>query len=407
MNSLEIFLDESGDITRDRPMNISGVALLCRGDEERTAFHADYFNRLTAAGLTAGLCDAIAANSLDAETVANTVSVPPDFLPKRPADGDWDRFWEKVTTAARLAETCANAAGVDLIAFSLEFPRSTNRRWGSADVCMDLLLDRPYSECLKDVLELLLFETPRIRNAITSGNGCSLAFDLPTRTLYSPTEDQEQLKTVQSMWSDWGVRARPETGWQTGAPQVAANTMEPADAIEILTSALSRRKERSTKVLVERARCCRLISWSQWQYPNAEDDRKRCNKRYWAVRDNLRPKQIHYLADFLSNAVFNRRINPSDNPYRVWFDRGFALSSVDDAADEWLDAVRGFANGDRVGALQGVVRICEKKGHHQTKTYQFFRRSAQAWPTKLKGLELKRLFAEADIMADSPSANAR
>lgn len=395
MKTLEIYIDESGDITRSRPMNISGVAVLAPGEEARDAFHASYFERLASAGLTAGVCDLAAANTADARQIAETLEAPERFIPKRPGDGDWDAFWATIHRTAHVAQACADEHGVDLLAFSLRFPASTTRRWGTADPAVDLLLDRPYGECLKDVLELLLFETPRIRQAIASGPGCLLAFDLPTRTLAAPVEEPDLDAKVAEAWGRWGVQARDDFNRETGHPELVANTLEPADGIEILTAALNRRTTDSIPFRVERARCCKLVSWSQWAMPLVPDPIKRQKKRYWAMASSPRPRQIHFLADFLSNGIFNDNIRPSMDPYRIWFDRGFVLSSVDEGADVWLSAVRSFANGDRVGALQAIREVSATPGHERTKTYHFFRRAATGWPARLTGAELKRLFAVA------------
>ena len=396
MKTVEIFIDESGDIRRQRPMNITGVAVIAPGIVERDAFHAGYLERLKTAGLTAGVCDVFAPNTgEDAGVIAEKVVMPETFLPKRPSSEDWRTFWGKVQTMAEAAESCARQYGVTLIGFSLQFPSSTLRRWGTPDRVLDQLLDRPYGECLKDVLELLIYETPQIWQTVNNSQGCLLSFDLPTRTLGAAVDNDQVEQSLNNAWRLWGIHARRERNPATGGAEIVAGTLEPSDAIEILTTALNRRRLDGVKVHVERARCCKLVSWSQWQMSNVADDRKRSNRRFWAIESSPRPKQIHFLADLISNGIFNGQIRPNMDPYRIWFDRGFVLSSAEEVADEWLAAVRAFANGDRVLAIQKVGDICRRDEHKGTRTYQFFRRSATGWPEQLSDGDLRRLFAEA------------
>lgn len=395
MKTVEIFIDESGDIRRPRPMNIAGVAVIAPGVAERETFHAAYLERLKAEGLTAGVCDVFAANTNeDARAIAEKVVMPKTFLPKRSSGENWPTFWEKVQNVAEAAEDCAKQHGVTLMGFSLQFPSSTLRRWGTPDQVLDQLLDRPYSECLKDVLELLIYETPQIWQTISNPQGCLLSFDLPTRKLDAAVDDDQVEQSLNNAWRLWGLDAWTERNQVTHGAEIAARTLEPSDAIEILTTALNRRPLDGVKVHVERARCCKLLSWSWWQMSNVADDRKRWKRRFWAIESSPRPKQIHFLADLISNGIFNGQIRLNMDPYRIWFDRGFVLSSAKEAADEWLAAVRAFANGDRVLAIQKVGDICRQDEHKGTRTYQFFRRSATGWPEQLSDGDLRRLFAE-------------
>jgi hypothetical protein len=397
VKSVEIFIDESGDIRRERPMNITGMVVIAPSLEAREAFHAGYLAALSELGLTAGVCDHFAPNNGGkALETAEAIQLPDDFIPKRPSDGNWRGFWQMIQQVAETAQRVATEWGVNLVAFSLQFPPTTERRWGTPVAAIDHLLDRPYSECLKDVLELLLYETPQIAEALRSGDGCLLAVDLPTRTFGAPVQRDEMPAMVAGAWASWGLKARPETNRDTGQPEIVAGTLEPADAIEILTTALNRRPAEALCFQVERARCCKLISWSQWQQIEATADAgKQKNRRFWAMESSPRPKQIHFLVDFLSNGIFNEAIRPNVDPYRIWFDRGFLLSSATEQAGEWLTAVRAFANGDHVAALRAVHSIRTSVQHDErSKTSQYFRRSATGWPDELKAADLQRLFAE-------------
>jgi hypothetical protein len=399
MKTVEIFIDESGDIRRRKPMNITGLAVIAPSVEARDTFHTAYVREQEAADLTAGVCDHFAPNDgrqpLD---TAEAIRMPDRFIPKRPNDGNWSAFWQTIQQVAESAHRIADKSGINLVAFSLQFPPTTERRWGTPDAAIDQLLDRPYSECLKDVLELLIYETPQISTALRAPSGCLLAVDLPTRTFGAPVEQGEMAGKLANAWGYWGLKARSETNRDIGQPEIVAGTLDPADAIEILTTALNRRPAEPIGFQVERARCCRLISWSQWEQIEAVPDpnRKR-NRRFWAMENSPRPKQIHFLVDFLSNGIFNDSIRPNMDPYRVWFDRGFLLSSATEEAAEWLGAVRTFANGDPVGALKAVNALRSKPNHDSgSKTAQFFRRSATGWPDALKAADLQRLFSEID-----------
>jgi len=397
MKTVEILIDESGDIRRRRPMNITGLAVIAPSVEARDAFHATYVAELDAAGLTAGICDHFAPNDgrqpLD---IAEAVQMPRQFIPKRPTDGNWQQFWLTIQQVADTAHRVAGQAGINIVAFSLQFPPTTERRWGTPDATIDQLLDRPYSECLKDVLELLIYETPQISTALRATEGCLLSVDLPTRTFGAPVGHGEMPAKLADAWGHWGLKARAETNRDTGQPEIVAGTLDPADAIEILTTALNRRPAEPISFQVERARCCRLINWPQWEQIEAVPDpnRKR-NRRFWTIENSPRPKQIHFLVDFLSNGIFNESIRPNVDPYRIWFDRGFLLSSATEQAGEWLVAVRAFANSDRVGAIKAVQTIRSAPHHaERSKTTQFFRRCATGWPDELKAADLQRLFAE-------------
>lgn len=392
MKSLEIFLDESGDITRERPMNISGIAVLAPSEQARDAFHADFFRTLLAEGLTSGICDNAADNGKGADELSDSVQAPAQFLPKRPDDGAWAAFWDTLWRVAEMADQTAKNHKTDVLAFSLQFPATSARRWCADDPASDLLLDRPYGECIKDVLELLLFETPCIRRAIENQGGCLLGIDLPTRTLGTSVETEVQQPAITRMWSQWGVQAWPDWAPDTRQPQVVANTLEPSDGIEILTSTLNRRKGELGGMKVERARCCKLTNWSQWVAWDALQDAKRRSKRYWVFKNSPRPKQIHYLADYLANGIFNGQVRANQDPYRKWYDRGFLLSSVDERADSWITAVRAFANGNRIEAMLEAGRICAAPQHCETKTFQFFRRSARGWLAGVAGSDLRELF---------------
>lgn len=397
MRTVEIFIDESGDIRRPRPMNITGLAVLAPSEEAKSAFHDAYLEKTHSAGLSGGICDHYAPNDgrppLD---IGESIELPSRFIPKRPSDGDWKEFWRKIQNLAELAHGVADDYGASLLAFSLQFPRTTERRWGTPDKAIDQLLDRPYSECLKDVLELLIYETPQIYTALRAPEGCLLSLDLPTRTFGASVEQGEMFDKLANAWGHWGLKARSEKNRETGQPEIVAGTLDPADAIEILTTALNRRPAETIGFQVERARCCKLISWSQWQQiEEVPNPKRKSNRKFWAMESSPRPKQIHFLADFLSNGIFNESIRPNMDPYRIWFDRGFLLSSANEKAGEWLGAVRSFANGDRVGALKIVHSIrSELSQENDTKTAQFFRRSATGWPDALDAADFKRLFYE-------------
>lgn len=367
-------------------------------ETKRDVFHAGFLDKLQSKGLTAGVCDHYAPNDGNrSEMISETVQIPDAFVPKRPIDGNWQNFWAKIHEVAGIAQSVADDSGVTLVGFSLQFPRSTERRWGTPDPAMDALLDRPYSECLKDVLELLIYETPQIAQALRATQGCLLAVDLPTRTLGVPVEDTEMSKKLSHAWGGWGLRARSERDRETGQPEIVAGTLEPADAIEILTTALNRRPAEAIKFQVDRARCCKLISWSQWKQIEAvPDPTRRRNRKFWAIESSPRPKQIHFLGDFVSNGIFNEAIQRNQDPYRIWFQRGFLLSSASEQAGEWLQVVRAFANGDRVGAFKAVHAIGKDADHSSGKTYQFFRRCATGWPEQLEAEDMQRLFAELD-----------
>lgn len=393
MKTLEFFIDESGDIARARSMNISGIAVLARSEQDRDAFHAEFFLALESEGFTSGVCDSVAANGIKPDQLADSISKPANFLPKRPEVDDWQGFMATVNRMAQLAELAAIRNHAEIAAFSLKFPTDSARRWIASDTVADHLLDRPYGERLKDVLELLLYETPWARQVTQIQDDCLIGVDLPTRTLNTNVEAFDQQEAQSLMWSEWGVQAWCDSDADTGQPQLVANTLEPSDGIEILTTVFNRRKGTGLVPNVERVRCCKLLNWSQWADWDTRPAPKPRNKRFWYFKNSPRPKQIHYLADLLANGIFNEQALETQKPYSQWFDRGFLLSNVaEGCADMWIRAARAFANGDRVAAMLEADRICAVPGHRKTETFRFFQQSARSWTGMLSGTELRELF---------------
>lgn len=391
MKTLEIFLDESGAINERKPMNISGVVVLAPDIDSRNKFHRSFFAKLVAEKMTVGICDLV-------DNQKPTIS-PTEFLPKRPQPGDTGSdFWEKVIHISALAEKSASENQTEILTFTLEFPTSSIRRWCAVNSAEDFLLDRPYGEYLKHVLELLLFETPRLRDAIASQSGCSLGIDLPTRALGMNLEQGLHSSTRTQMWNNWGVVAWSGSDPKTRQPQVVANSLEPSDGIEILSAVVNRRKVGlPDTVKVERIRCCKLANWDEW-------DGK------YNFQNNQRPRQIHYLADYISHGILHRQVHinqaateslfgecsnePWFNraPFLSWYSRGFLLSSVDENADSWIIAARANANDARIDALLEIAKICSNARILHTDTFRFFKQSAKDWPDKIRGTELRELF---------------
>ncbi len=369
-------------------MNITGIAVLSPSAKVAQAFHASLYTVLKPEGLTSGLCDQSVANGSTWETVR----APQGYIPKRPKSGEWLQFEGKISQVAQRADVLAERLGVWISAFSLEFRASNRRGWSTNNATEDLLLDRTYGECLQDVLEVLLYETPGIRASLSDTEGCALGIDLPSRMLGASGADaSSQRATIQQMWRNWGIDAWTEMA-DDGQIQVMANTLGASDGVDVLTAALNRRKNADIAFIVQRARCCRLVTWSQWLEAGNLPEQSRISKQSTMINSTPRPKQIHYLADYLANRLFQGSIQPNSAPFGKWFDRGFLLSSADEHAGSWIGASRAFANGNRVEAIRNAGVICADPQHRETKTSSFFRRAAREWAKSLTGNDFRELF---------------
>ena len=163
MKAVEIFIDEAGSFA-DRRMYVAGLAIISEDTEYRHAFHQRFSKSLSAACLTSGLDDSCSLRTRK----------PNAFLEKRPLNGTpkaRTNYSTKVARAFELTEEATICNGLrenSIVGFSLSFSKGSARRWNALDNDANRFLDRPYSERIKDVLELMLWHVPVITAALTS-----------------------------------------------------------------------------------------------------------------------------------------------------------------------------------------------------------------------------------------------
>ena len=378
MRTVEIFIDESGDIAETKPMVIAGVAFVGDTEKARDAFHARFNDSINAQGLSSGLDEKCDWRNAPASFLTKRVKRSPG---QTASNDDFHEWHLKAAAAFELANAARlndDGDAVTALAFSLRFDRP-RPKWTAEDSVADRLLDRPYSERLKDVLELLLFHVTAVVDALKSADGCLLSLDLATREYVAQFPPPPHPKIAQ-LWRTWGIRAIAGTRPNLGHV-IIASTLMPSDAVEILTGALNRRGALPSTVRVERARCCNLMSWDGWA--------EKTNKKM-IVESKLLPKQIHYLADLLSNAAYNINELLYRAPVPDWFARGFHVDTRHNA-DKWIDACRNYAYGEKALAILSLRDVL-KPGLPPTPTSTFFKRCTEEWATHLSADDLQALF---------------
>ena len=380
MKTIEVFLDESGDMQRGMPMNVSGLVVISPSEEERDYFHNQVYNQLKEKDRLAGVCDLGGSHW-------NAVSLPERFLHKRVAPEDLYAHWANILGAASEVANVAASNNVEIGASSLKFPTSSAKPWSASNLVQDVLLDRPYSERVKDVLELLFFETPWLQAHLSAEDGCLVSVNLPTRAVATDASGLDAQAELLALRCNWGILENDAwESWdrQTNAPQLSANILSPSDGIDILSALVSRRHPAlGHRVKFERCCCCKLVAWDDWSYWN---DNKRLNH----FRYQVLPRQLHYLADYLANGVFWNSTAVWQNPFNEWFKRGFRLDAQGPTTDAWILSKRLFANGDHVGAISHLDKKCAASD--LTASPRFFRRGSKDWSTKLTGDDLRALF---------------
>ncbi len=141
------------------------------------------------------------------------------------------------------------------------------------------------------------------------------------------------------------------------------------------------------------------MDWAQWKR-----DFWRSDQRNRFFQTSIAPVHIHYLADFLANAIYQGSALLENPTIAEWFRRGFFLNAAKEKIDPWILACRLFANGDRAGALH----LLHRKGASlagQT-TAGFFGMRSRDWFEKLSGEDLCVLFREVKPLPVVESAPA-
>jgi len=388
MNTIEIFIDESGEIKADGPaMNVTGLVVVSKGEKALEAFHEAFYRSASDSGVLAGMCDFLSPDTPSAPVAG--------FLRKRALRGKADEHQADILALIGHANEAALGAGVEIAAFSLCFPPNPPKPWRALTGWEDLLLDRSYVERLKDALEILLFETAWVRTRLNAH--CQIALNLPTRFAASPVPAQPSIDDIEDiLWKRWGIEANSRS-----RGKIKACSLSPGDGAEILTSMLNRRSSplaRNVRILA--ARCVRLMDWETW------DEYLQSGKSPEAwFRRSLPPKQVHYLADLLANAVYQEARGAAVSQSGLvtsWFENGYHLNAG--VVDPWIQASRAFANGDRIGALRTLRKL--DASQLKSREADFFRRNCSRWFPEMGGEVLRTLFNDAQQQRNRPNREA-
>lgn len=416
MKAIELFFDESGSIDPDGRgrMVVAGLAIKANSETQLTNFHDAVFTELAAANMLAGLCDKETRShdqiSLPVAPANDSTRKP--YLRKRPQDGANDQERQahssRIVAAADTIAAAASSHNVEIAAFAITFPANTASPISTTLYELSTLTDQSFLRRLEDALEFLLFECRFIAPELTTG--IELSVNLATRAAEIQFCDLNREDMVKSaLKQDWGHR-----GVST-SKGVICDTLQASDGISTLASAINRRgklwQTMGGHVHVSRSCCYKLKDWDDWQKmrdqddagvkakargQNAKDDRCKSYIKY-----DLRPRQIHYFADFISNAVYQKNKICDSPTFQDWFARGFRFDATDPYCDAWLSALRGYSNGDRCGALLGMHKDDATKAN-SANTAIFKERTAH-WPGELSGEEYRALFQRIELSARSAS----
>jgi len=388
MKIVEVFIDESGPVRDCEQMVIAGIGIVSQSEPQRTKFHNDFASTVDEEGLSSGVHD---AGGIAPQTILRK---RPGNAPKADASPEevarWEAalaFWSsEVTRLFALTDAVARRHDIRIFAFSFRFDARSPRKWLPQDESVARFLDRPYSERLKDVLELVIWHVPEVATIIGKSEPLLLCFDLASRIVVEENQgtDQNDLaKRIEDIRWAWGVAAQ-RNDTQPGEPlEIRAPTLGPSDAIEVLTATLNRRGALPSTSMVERARCCRLIDWG-----DAAARQIQPSARF--LGQSILPKAVHHVADLLSNRIYRNRAPLHEEPMATWFRRGFRIDAGEDA-DAWIAACRDYALGHRARAILRL-RNARFSPDERTWTTHFFANSAASWPNCLTASDLRAIF---------------
>jgi len=381
----EIFIDEGGSYVDDR-MNISGIAV-CGGADSVQAFHEDLHSRFLAARSPGVTCfhQAVAGSS--------SANRPGSFFPKRPeTKEEWADHWKNVQNLAKEAQDCAVAANVNLLAFTSEFPTDGDgavewMRLGDLDQERQIL-DVGYTARMVEVLGILTFDVLMASHRC-SGPPVTVGIDLGTRDAVANSKglvgNPAGLKELRNRLKfRWGVRTEGDA-IRLQSKRKSIDDRTPLRLFELALTGAFGSRVNSAKVEVVHARGCFLTNWKTDNHITAWDD------------GELMPKPLHYLADFLANAI-NRRDHKEARSFlegqelQGWFDHGFKLLESDDSLD-WVEILSDWDSGQRVLAIQKVITAGEEQRNNAP---AFVRAKIHSWNTNtLSDQDLRSLFATA------------
>lgn len=392
----EIFLDESGK-TADSAMNISGIGV-CAGTQEAIGeFHRVLHDRVHSCKLSPGV------SSFDAALGYRSATRPENgYIPKRAENDEpeaWAEHWNRIAQLADAAQIVAEENDVSLFAFSHEFSVSPNTpEWLDAGETLDKeqrdLLDIRYSVRMVELLESLVFDLFQA-NARDPEAPLNLGVDLASREALIPVGalndvDRRDHQLCRTMLGQWGVACDSQTRHDSRANQnvdylvAFRKSVDDRTPLRFMEIAMNRRHlvlEPKSQLKIFRARACLMLNWKEGNGHHHLS---------WEEHE-MPPLPLHYLADYISNAIRNKTRDAADSflenaHVKAWFASGLKITSN----DEWRQTLLLWDQGERVKALKKLASLDDAK---LLESPAYFRSNVSAWPiSTLSADEFKSLF---------------
>lgn len=378
----ELFIDESGGFG-DASMNLSGVGI-CGELGLINQFHRA-LHEVFLGGLSPGATCFHQEDNVD----GNRVNRPGEFFPKRPSDpndrAQWVEHWNKVQSLAEAAQNLAVEFDLSLFIFSYEFPTDDSTfgpSWLPTEGSNQerQLLDVGYTSALVRILESVVFD---VFQALSYDH--TLAVDFASRDAvanYQVGGLGEEIR--RNLLSRWGVATtRRNSKVVTKCKSIGDRT--PLRLLELAFTGERRKGAPPANLKVTRARACLMKNWDE-NNPIAD----------WSD-DELLAMPIHYLADFISNAVKNREERSAGDFLRSsiiegWIENGLVLGWGQWKHDDWTDVLAKWEGGDRISA----ARRCMPMKLDDLRNAPFFvRAKLTTWKIQdLLDTELRSLYGE-------------
>jgi hypothetical protein len=390
----EIFLDESGR-TLDPSMNISGIGVCGNSQAEIKAFHQNLHQTLIHRGLLPGVTRFHAVGG------ARSAQRPEDYPRKRPeheTEEGWNDHWNQIVALANVAHTLADEHKVSLFAFSHEFASpSGTPEWLDAGGFQDReqrdLLDIRYSVRMVELLESLFFDLLQV-GVRNPDEPLHVGIDLASRDALIEagplrTADAFDEKLRYRMLDNWSVRCEDEQRWDSRTHQMVDYIVTDRKSIDdrmplrFVEIAASRRATiPGNRLKIYRARASILLNWNDVTHQTCTS---------WDPKKNALPYPLHYLADYISNAVKNSKQNSARSFLEItsvkgWFDEGLSITPD----DPWRSLLSLWDQGERATALQKLVSLDDAAW---AASPAYFRARISAWATSdLSAETLNKLF---------------
>jgi hypothetical protein len=366
---VEIFIDESGDPfnERDPGFAVGGILVQHGNEDAQREFHR-FINRSQRKwGVSDYEPDRIRANEVDQKVPGLS------FFPKRPQpDGNDEREGLDLISSA-VTENSRIAAFALIEPELLRFQRD-----GALDSSIlfdDNSLDNIYHRLLRANLEMLLFQHPWV-----DIEQDSLFIHVATR------EQKIQDYNTRKTWKEaYGLEFKERRGkW-------GYSSLHCDGVFRLVREILQSRNVLDGRPDIKMARGAVLNDYEDIvrNFREGPQMRPRVNSQLYDP-SRIDPKQAHYVADWIARIALYRNSPPGVTS--EWFCSGY-IQRAEDSFFSLLDASRTVELDKAIGRLDGVeMRPAEQlKGSFLAERY--LRQTASTWPSRLSGLQLRRLFA--------------